>query len=64
MLVRNISDKPWRWPFTEDGTPDRVEPGELYEIDVRISAFFRSRKCASRSMGQPTVHAISVSAVR
>jgi hypothetical protein len=34
MLVRNISTKAWHWPYTEDGTPDRVEPGEEYWIDV------------------------------
>jgi hypothetical protein len=34
LLVRNIGRVAWHWPYTEDGTPDRVEPGEEYEIDL------------------------------
>ena len=34
MLVKNIGPRAWYWPFTESGEPDRVEPGELYELDV------------------------------
>jgi hypothetical protein len=32
MLAKNIGSKPWRWPFTDDGIADVVQPGEVYEI--------------------------------
>ena len=36
MIIRviNCGDKPWRWPFTEDGVADVVQPGETYDIDL------------------------------
>jgi hypothetical protein len=63
VLIRNVSERAWVWPFDEDG-PQRVEPGEVYEVSdvpMRIlpkqpgepSALFRERLAdAARKSGE------------
>jgi hypothetical protein len=37
-ITRDISDKPWHWTFAKDGIADVVQPGEVYEVDLRHDA--------------------------